>query len=244
MYRQTVPFANSGWKQQKGARRRAPTIARLVSERRRHPKHAQAAVPTTAGKLPRRHRAQLESVSPLEWIGGLWDPHWDYALTVRRGHRRQRYACRYSTLRELYDTVMREDDDDGAAAADDDDTAAAAAAIDGDDASTRQARRREAAKRRRPPTPEEPPEPPPAPAFPSGHWLPIAKRLDSRDDAEARGRDMCAALRGFTAAQLLRLLHHLPSLDPEDDDDGKAKKQRDGGGTRREEEDDDDCEEV
>lgn len=98
MYRKSVHFANAGWRQRQKQQKSFPRAAALSRKKNRPRK-----ILPNPGKAPPRKRVELVDLVPLQWVGGLWDPHWQYKLVVRAAPSKSRrvYECRYSTLRDL-----------------------------------------------------------------------------------------------------------------------------------------------
>ena len=65
-------------------------------------------------KKKKRHRPlrlqepQMHSLKPHEWIGGIYDAHWDYSLIVSNSaNELLSYKCRFSTLHDIYNTMLK-----------------------------------------------------------------------------------------------------------------------------------------
>ena len=54
-----------------------------------------------------RGQRQLVDLHPTVWVPGLLDGHWEYILVVRSQGRQVTHRCRYSTLREVYESLQQ-----------------------------------------------------------------------------------------------------------------------------------------
>ena len=104
MLRKSVHFSNAGWRQRQKQQKALPQLAALSRKETTKPrKRRKKTHPTTEPRPPPRKRVELVELAPLQWVGGLWDPHWQYKLVIRTAPSKVRrvYECRYSTLRSL-----------------------------------------------------------------------------------------------------------------------------------------------
>lgn len=102
MHRQSVHFSNAGWRQHQKQQKQQQKQQKQQRQQKFLSRFAGGKKENIPQK-PKRKKVELVKLVPLQWVGGFWDPHWQYKLVVKvpPSKATRVYECRYSTLRCL-----------------------------------------------------------------------------------------------------------------------------------------------